>query len=174
MKEEIAQIQSDALSAIESASDGQALDQTRIAFLGKKGRLTTASAGMKDLSKDEKPLVGQLLNTARSAIMDSLEAKGRTLQDEDDRASLEGLDITLPGQPLHPGNLHPLTQLKDRAIGILRRLGFTLAEGPEIETEFHCFDALNTPPEHPARNEKDTFYFDSGKLLRTHTSNPKI
>jgi phenylalanyl-tRNA synthetase alpha chain len=174
MKEEIAQIQSDALSAIESASDGQALDQTRIAFLGKKGRLTTASAGMKDLSKDEKPLVGQLLNTARSAIMDSLEAKGRTLQDEDDRASLEGLDITLPGQPLHPGNLHPLTQLKDRAIGILRRLGFTLAEGPEIETEFHCFDALNTPPEHPARNEKDTFYFDSGKLLRTHTSTVQI
>mgnify|MGYP003311592981 CR=1 FL=1 len=83
MKEEIAQIQSDALSAIESASDGQALDLARITFLGKKGRLTTASARMKDLSKDEKPVVGQLLNTARCAITDALESKGRILQDEE-------------------------------------------------------------------------------------------
>ena len=119
-------------------------------------------------------MVGQLLNATRGAITEALEGKRNALQDEADRAALEGLDLTLPGRPLHPGNLHPLTQLGDRAIGILRRLGFALAEGPEIETEFHCFDALNTPPEHPARNEKDTFYFDSGKLLRTHTSTVQI
>ena len=174
MKEEITQIQADALAAIAAASGEQELDEARVAFLGKKGRLTAASAGMKDLSREEKPVAGQLLNAARGAITESLEAKKTALQDEADRAALEGLDLTLPGRPLHPGNLHPLTQLKDRALGILRRLGFALAEGPEIETEFHCFDALNTPPEHPARNEKDTFYFDSGKLLRTHTSTVQI
>ena len=174
MKEEIAQIQSDALAAIGAASGEQELDEARIAFLGKKGRLTATSAGMKNLSKEEKPVVGQLLNATRGAITEALEGKRNALQDEADRAALEGLDLTLPGRPLYPGNLHPLTQLGDRAIGILRRLGFALAEGPEIETEFHCFDALNTPPEHPARNEKDTFYFDSGKLLRTHTSTVQI
>lgn len=174
MKDDIAQIQSDALAAIEAAGDEQALDEARVAFLGKKGRLTAASAGTKDLPKEDKPLVGQLLNAARSAITGALDAKRAGLQDEADRAALEGLDLTLPGRPLHRGSIHPLTQLKDRAVQICRRLGFALAEGPEIETEFHCFDALNTPPEHPARNEKDTFYFDSGKLLRTHTSTVQI
>ena len=174
MKEDIAQIQSDALAAIAAAAGEQELDDARIAFLGKKGRLTAASAGMKDLSKEEKPAAGQLLNAARRAITDALDAKRGGLQDEADRAAIAGLDLTLPGRPLHPGNLHPLTQLKDRAVQICRRLGFALAEGPEIETEFHCFDALNTPQEHPARNEKDTFYFDSGKLLRTHTSSVQV
>ena len=174
MKEEIANIQTDALSAIETAAGEQELEEVRIAFLGKKGRLTSASAGMKDLSKEDKPVIGQLLNTTRAAITDALDTKGRVIQDRADAASVEGIDLSLPGLPLHPGNLHPLTVVKDRAINILRRLGFSLAEGPEIETEFHCFDALNTPPEHPARNEKDTFYFDSGKLLRTHTSTVQV
>ena len=79
-----------------------------------------------------------------------------------------------PPAPLPTGALHPLTLIRDEAIGILRRMGFALADGPEIEDEFHCFDALNTPADHPARNEKDTFYFDSGKLLRTHTSSVQI
>ncbi len=174
MKEAIAQIQTDALAAIAAASGEQELDEARIAFLGKKGRLTAASAGMKDLSKEEKPVVGQLLNTARGAITDALEAKRSGLQVGADRAALEALDLTLPGRPHHPGTLHPLTRIRDRAIQICRRLGFALADGPEIETEFHCFDALNTPPEHPARNEKDTFYFENGKLLRTHTSTVQI
>ena len=174
MKEEIANIQSDALTAIETAAGEQQLEEVRIAFLGKKGRLTAASAGMKELSKEEKPAMGQLLNSARAVITKSLETKDRLLQEKADAASVEGLDLSLPGIPLHQGNLHPLTQIKDQAIKVLRRLGFSLAEGPEIETEFHCFDALNTPPEHPARNEKDTFYFDSGKLLRTHTSTVQV
>jgi phenylalanyl-tRNA synthetase alpha chain len=174
MKEEIEQVQADALAAISAAVGEQELDDARIAFLGKKGRLTAASTKMKDLSKEEKPVVGQLLNTARGAITKALDAKRSGLQDEADRAALEGLDLTLPGRPLHPGATHPLTQLKDRGVQICRRLGFALAEGPEIETEYHCFDALNTPPEHPARNEKDTFYFDSGKLLRTHTSTVQV
>ncbi|NNC90054.1 MAG: phenylalanine--tRNA ligase subunit alpha [Akkermansiaceae bacterium] len=174
MQDEIQEIEAAALAAIKSARDEQELDGARVAFLGKKGRLTGASAGMKNLSKEDKPVIGQLLNAARSAITAALDAKRAGLQDAADRAALAGLDLTLPGRPAHPGGLHPLTRLRDRAVQICRRLGFALAEGPEIETEFHCFDALNTPPEHPARNEKDTFYFDSGKLLRTHTSTVQI
>jgi phenylalanyl-tRNA synthetase alpha chain len=174
MKEEIQLIQSEALAAIAAAGDESTLEQARVAFLGKKGRLTAASAGMKGLPKEEKPVIGQLLNTARGAITGALDTRRGALQDATDRKALEGIDLTLPGRPLPSGGLHPLTKLKDEAIQILRRLGFALAEGPEIETEFHCFDALNTPPEHPARNEKDTFYFDSGKLLRTHTSTVQV
>ena len=87
---------------------------------------------------------------------------------------MAGVDLTLPARSLPPGGLHPLTIVRDEAVRILRHMGFALADGPEIEDEFHCFDALNTPEDHPARNEKDTFYFDSGKLLRTHTSSVQI
>jgi phenylalanyl-tRNA synthetase alpha chain len=111
---------------------------------------------------------------ARQAITAALEEKKAGLQAIADAKALEGIDLTLPPRPLHGGSLHPLTLIRDEAIQILRRMGFALAEGPEIEDEFHCFDALNTPEDHPARNEKDTFYFDSGKLLRTHTSSVQI
>ena len=174
MKDEIASIQEEALAAIAAAATEQALDEARVSTLGKKGRLTAASAGLKDLPKEEKPAMGQLLNAARTAITEALEERKTAMQDEADRQALEGIDLTLPGRALPSGGLHPLTVLSDHAIGILRRLGFALAAGPEIETEFHCFDALNTPADHPARNEKDTFYFDSGKLLRTHTSSVQI
>jgi phenylalanyl-tRNA synthetase alpha chain len=174
MKEEIASIQSDALTAIAAADTEQSLDEARVAFLGKKGRLAAASAGLRNLSKEEKPAAGQLLNAARTAITGALETRTSAMQDEADRKALEGIDLTLPGRALHSGGLHPLTLLRRDAIAILRRLGFALASGPEIETEFHCFDALNTPDDHPARNEKDTFYFDSGKLLRTHTSTVQV
>ena len=167
-------IQSDALARISSATDERSLEDARVAILGKKGSLTTAAAGMKDVPKEDKAAVGQLLNSARQAISDALEAKKSALQDAADRAALAGTDPTLPARPLQSGGLHPLTLIRDEAIRILRRMGFSLAEGPEIEDEFHCFDALNTPADHPARNEKDTFYFDSGKLLRTHTSSVQV
>ena len=89
-------------------------------------------------------------------------------------ASLAEIDISLPGTPSEIGALHPLTQMLDRAIGIFRRMGFALAEGPDVEDEWHCFDALNTAPDHPARNEQDTFYLPDGRLLRTHTSTVQI
>ena len=174
MKQEIEAIQSDSLAAIAAATDEKSLDDARVAFLGKKGRLTAAAAGMRNLSSEEKPVVGQLLNVARQAITSAIEEKQTALSELADKKSVEGIDLTLPGRSLSAGGLHPLTQVKDDAIQVLRRMGFALAEGPEIETEFHCFDALNTPEDHPARNEKDTFYFDSGKLLRTHTSTVQI
>lgn len=174
MRQELDAIKADALEAISNAADEKALEEARVAFLGKKGRLTAASASMKDVPKEDKPAFGQALNETRQAISTALDEKVSALQDEADKRSVEGIDVSLPARSLPAGGLHPLTIVKDRAIQILRRMGFALAEGPEIETEFHCFDALNTPDDHPARNEKDTFYFDSGKLLRTHTSSVQI
>jgi phenylalanyl-tRNA synthetase alpha chain len=174
MKEQIPAIQTEALAQIAAASDDRSLEEVRIGVLGKKGSLTLAAAGMKDVPKEDKAEVGQLLNAARNSITAALEEKQAALQDLADRAALAGIDVTLPARPMAVGSLHPLTQIRDEAIGILRRMGFALADGPEIEDEFHCFDALNTPADHPARNEKDTFYFHSGKLLRTHTSSVQI
>ncbi len=174
MKEQIPAIQTDALAQIANAADERSLEDVRVAVLGKKGTLTLAAAGMRDVPKEDKAEVGQLLNAARSAITAALEEKQAAIQDLADRAALAGIDVTLPARQLPAGALHPLTLIRDEAIGILRRMGFSLADGPEIEDEFHCFDALNTPADHPARNEKDTFYFDSGKLLRTHTSSVQI
>lgn len=126
------------------------------------------------MPNEQKAAFGQNLNAARNAISQALEAKQTALQERADARALSGIDLTLPARALPHGSLHPLTLIRDEAIRILRRMGFSLADGPEIEDEFHCFDALNTPTDHPARNEKDTFYFDSGKLLRTHTSSVQI
>ena len=174
MKDDLDGLQESALQAIAAAKDEAALDEERVAYLGKKGSITAISAGMKNLPKDEKPALGQALNAVRSAITAAIDARRKALQDEQDAKSVAGLDVTLPPRALPTGGLHPLTIVQDRAIQILRRLGFAIADGPEIETEFHCFDALNTPPDHPARNESDTFYLANGKLLRTHTSTVQI
>lgn len=174
MKDQLAAIETEALGQIAAAATERALEDARVAVLGKKGSLTLAAAGIKDVPKEDKAAVGQLLNAARAAITAALEAKQHALREIADRAALAGIDATLPARGLPLGALHPLTQIRDQAVGILRRMGFALADGPEIEDEFHCFDALNTPADHPARNEKDTFYFDSGKLLRTHTSSVQI
>lgn len=174
MKEQISRIESDALAALAAVDNERTLEEVRVSVLGRKGTLTLASACMKDASKEEKPMLGQLLNAARQSITSALEAKQEELQTKADAAAVADVDLTLPGRSLTAGGLHPLTIIRNEAIGVMRRMGFALAEGPEIETEFHCFDALNTPADHPARSEKDTFYFDSGKLLRTHTSTVQV
>ncbi len=174
MLAELDQIRDTALAEITPIADEIALDDFRVRFLGKKGELTKASAGMRDVPKEDKPKVGQKLNEVRNAISDAIEARKSALIAEKDAKAAQGIDVTLPARPLPVGALHPLTQTLDRAVQALRRMGFALAEGPEIETEWHCFDALNTPEDHPARNESDTYYFGNGKLLRTHTSTVQI
>lgn len=168
------EIQRDALAEIGTLDTEPALEDFRVRYLGRKGRLTLASAGMRDVSAEDKPRAGQKLNEAREAITTALDSKAQALVAARDAQAFAGIDVTLPGRPLPQGALHPLTQVLDRAVTILRRMGFAIAEGPEIETEWHCFDALNTPADHPARNESDTFYFANGKLLRTHTSSVQI
>lgn len=174
MLQKLDTILQEALEASAGVADEAALDECRVRFLGKKGELTAISAGMRDLSAEEKPKVGQRLNEIRQAITSALEAKSAELLAKKDAASVAGIDLTLPGRRAPQGGLHPISQILHRCVMALRRMGFALASGPEIEDEFHCFDALNTPPDHPARNEKDTFYFADGMLLRTHTSSVQI
>lgn len=174
MIDKIAQIKDEALQSIAAATDENSLNEARVAVMGKKGTVTLLGTIMKDVPPSEKAAIGQLLNATRSAVQNALDEKQIALQSQADLAALAGIDPSLPPRALATGGLHPLTLLRERAVGILRRMGFSLAEGPEIEDEFHCFDALNTPSDHPARNPKDTFYFDSGKLLRTHTSSVQV
>lgn len=174
LQSDLAAIQADALAAIAATTDERSLDNARVQFLGKSGRLTQASSVMRDLPKEEKPAAGQLLNETRQAITSALDEKKVALIAAADALAIADLDLTLPGRSLPVGALHPLTAMQDRVTKIFRQLGFALATGPEVETEWHCFDALNTPADHPARNESDTFYFDSGKLLRTHTSSVQV
>ncbi|MCD7798559.1 MAG: phenylalanine--tRNA ligase subunit alpha [Akkermansiaceae bacterium] len=174
MKERIASILSNALERIAAVRSMKGLEETRVYILGKKGTLSQVQQGMRDVPKEEKPEVGRILNEARGAISAALEQRQTALQAEADREAVTAVDLTMPGRTLPAGGIHPLTLVRDEAVRILRRMGFALAEGPEIEDEFHCFDALNTPTDHPARNEKDTFYFDNGKLLRTQTSTVQI
>ncbi|MEM7700109.1 MAG: phenylalanine--tRNA ligase subunit alpha [Verrucomicrobiota bacterium] len=174
MIDELNTIRDTALSEIVAVADEASLEAARVGYLGKKGRLTLAGAGMRDVPKDQKKEVGQKLNEVRTAITEALEAKSKELVEARDAAAFDGIDPTLPGRALPRGAEHPLTHVLDQAVAILRRMGFALADGPEIETEWHCFDALNTPEDHPARNESDTFYFENGKLLRTHTSSVQI
>ncbi len=168
-------LHTEALAALAAATDETALETLRIDYLGKKGKLTALSAGMKDVPPDLRKDVGAKLNEVRTAITDGIASRQLGFQAAQDAASVAGLDITLPGRPGQgSGTLHPLTQIRHLAVTTLRRMGFALAEGPEIETEWHCFDALNTPADHPARNESDTFYLHDGRLLRTHTSSVQI
>ncbi len=163
-----------ALRASAAAPDEQALDAVRVQYLGRSGSISAWSEQMKSLSKEEKPVVGKLLNQVRGAVTAALEEAGEKLRVAREADALSAIDISLPGPPNEVGALHPLTQMLDRAIGIFRRMGFALAEGPDVEDEWHCFDALNTAPDHPARNEQDTFFLPDGRLLRTHTSTVQI
>src|SRR5438034_3093290 len=168
------QLRDDALAQIASAADESVLESVRVRFLGRSGSVSEWSDKMKSLPKEEKPTVGKLLNEVRIAITAAIEERLESFRAEKESAAVANIDLSLPGTPHERGALHPLTQMLDRSIAVFRRMGFALAEGPDIETEWHCFDALNTPSDHPARNEQDTFYLPDGRLLRTHTSTVQI
>jgi phenylalanyl-tRNA synthetase alpha chain len=168
------QLREDALREIDSAPNEQALESARVKFLGRSGSISSWGEQMKSLSKEEKPVVGKLLNEVRTAVTNSIEARAEKFRAQKETESLAKIDISLPATPNERGSLHPLTQMLDRSIAIFRRMGFALADGPDVDDEWHCFDALNTPPDHPARNEQDTFYLPDGRLLRTHTSTVQI
>lgn len=174
MKTDIDQLQQKAMAALESSSDAVSLKEVRVHYLGKAGAVSQLSEGMRHLSKEERPVIGKLLNELRTSFTEALEAKEAQLGAAADASLFAELDPTLPGTPLIQGGMHPLTLLTDRVIQIFRRLGFALATGPDIDTEWRCFDALNTPAHHPARNDQDTFYFPDGRLLRTQTSTVQI
>jgi phenylalanyl-tRNA synthetase alpha chain len=174
MPHELEQLRDAALSEVGAAADEQTLEAARVRYLGRGGSISAWAERMKSLSKEEKPVVGKLLNEARNSVTAAITKAAETLRAAKETRELANIDISLPGSRPEIGTLHPLTQMLDRGIGIFRRMGFALAEGPDVETEWHCFDALNTAPDHPARNEQDTFYLPDGRLLRTHTSTVQI
>lgn len=174
MSHPLEELRDAALREIAAADDEQALEAARVGYLGRSGSISAWSDQMRSLSKEERPLVGKLLNETRNAVTAALAESGERLRGAKEAASLANIDISLPGTAAQIGALHPLTQMLERASAIFRRMGFALAEGPDVETEWYCFDALNTAPDHPARNEQDTFYLPDGRLLRTHTSTVQI
>lgn len=172
MQNELNQLVSDAEKAINDAADLKSLDDIRVTYLGKKGSITERMKMLGKLPKEEKPVAGQAINVAKQAVQKSLEARKETLNNAELEAKLtsETIDVTLPGRGQQAGGLHPVTRTMERIEELFSQMGFEVATGPEIEDEFHNFEALNIPETHPARAMHDTFYFPDGRLLRTHTS----
>jgi len=165
-----------ARAEIGGAETPAALDEVRVRYLGKKGLVTGYLKALKDLSADERPKAGQAVNVAKQTLQAAIEEKAAALQASGLRAKLEGerLDVTLPGRGQVPGGLHPVTLALERIEGLFSQIGFEVAEGPEIESDYYNFEALNIPADHPARAMHDTFYFDEHTVLRTHTSPVQI
>ena len=153
METQIGELHREALAAVAGASDLSSLREVKVRLLGKTGSVSLLSEGMKSLTKEERPVMGKLLNELRGAVTSAIEAKEADLTALADAAAFASIDTSLPGTAPEAGSLHPMTLLVDRAVQIFRRLGFAIADGPDMETEWHCFDALNTPADHPARNE---------------------
>ncbi|MBM3571736.1 MAG: phenylalanine--tRNA ligase subunit alpha [Alphaproteobacteria bacterium] len=181
MQNQIDRVKQDALARIAAAADAAALDQVRVAALGKKGEITQLMKQLGGLSPDERRATGQLLNVLKDEVSAALEARAAALAGAaiDARLAAERIDVTLPARPEAAGRIHPISQTIDELTAVFGQMGFTVAEGPDIEGDFYNFTALNIPPEHPARQSHDTFYLPpaadgSTMLLRTHTSPVQI
>ena len=165
-----------ALSEISNSNDLRTLDEVRVSFLGKKGELTTLLKSLGQMDPTERPKAGEAINQAKSAIQDAIEHRKASLassQLEEELAS-GSIDITLPGRRSFLGGLHPVTQVLNRIEELFIGSGYEVVTGPEVEDEYHNFEALNIPEHHPARAMHDTFYFGDGSLLRTHTSPSQV
>ena len=169
---DLASLVTSGLDEIQSAADLIALDQIRVRLLGKKGLVTEQLKTLGTLSPDIRREAGARINEAKNTLTTAIDARQSVLEAVAVAAQLAAgtIDVTLPGRGSHPGALHPVTRTRLRIEEIFRRAGFTIAEGPEVEDDFHNFEALNIPANHPARAMHDTFYFGDGRLLRTHTS----
>lgn len=162
--------------AIAEATDPAALDTVRVNFLGKKGVFTEQMKGLSQLPKEEKPKAGQIINQAKQQVQKALTERGEFLRAQEIQAKLasESIDVTLPGNTNTAGGLHPVTRTIERIESFFGELGFEVKSGPEVEDDFHNFDALNIPEHHPARQDHDTFYFNPKLVLRTQTSGVQI
>ena len=176
MSQDLDDLLEQASIAISQSSDMAALDAVRVAYLGKKGEITARLKNLGTLPADERPAAGQAINRIKGEIQERLESRRSSLADAaiSERLKSETVDISLPGRGSPAGGLHPVTLTMNRIDRMFGKLGFDVAEGPEVEDDFHNFEALNIPAHHPARAMHDTFYFDDGMLLRTHTSPVQI
>ncbi len=169
-------IKAEATAAIEAAADVPALEELRVSYLGKKGALTGLLKGLGQLSAEERPKVGAEINAVKQVLNEQLNARKESLQSEALSAQLaaEAIDVTLPGRRAEAGALHPITRTIQRMETFFASMGFDVVEGPEIEDDYHNFEALNIPAHHPARAMHDTFYVDDTHVLRTHTSGVQV
>ena len=172
----LAELVASAKAAINEASDVAALDNVRVEYLGKKGHLTLQMTTLRELPPEERPAAGAVINEAKEQVQQALNARKAELEGAalNARLAAETIDVSLPGRRIENGGLHPVTRTIDRIESFFGELGFTVATGPEIEDDYHNFDALNIPGHHPARADHDTFWFDATRLLRTQTSGVQI
>ncbi len=169
--EELKAIKETALAEANEANTIDAIENVRILYLSRNGKLPEIMAEIKNIPTEEKAVFGQTINAFKNELNEIIKTKQKTLSSAEDRSSF---DVSQPGQWSSLGSSHPITQITDRICSIFQTLGFTIAEGPEVETIYNNFDALNTPADHPSRDEQDTFYLNSGELLRCHTSPVQI
>ncbi|MDH5546700.1 MAG: phenylalanine--tRNA ligase subunit alpha [Gammaproteobacteria bacterium] len=176
MEQALNQLTEEAQGKIKSASDLATLDDIRVHYLGKKGVLTEQLKNLKDVPPEQRRDAGQVINKAKQAVQEAIEARKNDLQQAalDARLAEETIDVTLPGRGQHRGSLHPVTRTIQRIESFFKGMGFTIAHGPEIEDDYHNFEALNIPENHPARAMQDTFYITENSLLRTQTSAVQI
>ena len=176
MQQKLEQIKAAALAELASAEDSKAVEELRVRYLGKKGEITAILKQMGSLSPEERPKMGQLANEVRAdienAISTAMAEMGKKAQEL--RLKKETLDISIPGTVKEVGSLHPLNSTLDKLIDIFKSMGFDVVDGPEIETDYYNFEALNVPADHPARDMQDTFYLSENMLLRTQTSAAQI
>lgn len=172
MQERLKELQQEALGLVDNAADLKELNNVRVSYLGKKGPITEVLKGMGKLSPEERPKMGALANEVRDAISKAIENKQAVLEEEAVQRKLasETIDVTLPGRPVKVGNHHPLTRIIEEIEDLFIGMGYTVAEGPEVETDYYNFEALNLPKGHPARDMQDSFYITEDILMRTHTS----
>ena len=168
----LSQLEASARARIAAARSPDELEAVRVEALGRKGTLAQVSRQLGTLAPEERARVGKLLNTVKQALEEALAARKARFEEEALRARLdaEWIDLTLPAPGVRPGSLHPVTQIQTEIEDLFTSLGFAVLDGPEVETEYHNFVALNIPPDHPARDMQDTFWFPDGNLLRAHTS----
>ena len=176
MKNKLNEIQETALTLIEDAKESTVLQDIRVKYLGKKGELTTILKSMKDLSKEERPVMGKLVNDVKKVVEEKLDEAVNKIKEEEKKKKLESevIDITLPGKKNVIGKRHPLELTIERIKDIFISMGFSVEEGPEVELDYYNFEALNIPKNHPARSEQDTFYINDNVVLRTQTSGVQI
>ena len=170
--ENLAALVSQALEAVQNTDDIAVLEQLRVQYLGKKGELTVLMQTLGKLSAEERPKAGALINAAKNQVQDALNTRRDALEQAalGARLAAEKIDVTLPGRGQASGGLHPVTRTLERVEQFFTHIGYNVAEGPEVEDDYHNFEALNIPGHHPARAMHDTFYFNASMLLRTHTS----
>ena len=172
MEQELKSLQQEAINDINSASNLNALNDVRVKYLGKKGSLTSILRGMGKLSPEQRPVVGQMVNTTRKELETAIAAKQEELKAAElaNRLATEKIDVTLPGRRQSLGHLHPLTVTLNNIKNIFTSMGYSIAEGPQIESDYFNFEALNLPKDHPARDMQDSFYITEDILLRSQTS----